>query len=337
MKRRTFVGLAASAAVLPALPAAAQAYPWRPERPVTIIVPWAAGGSTDQMARIVAAELESELGQRFVVVNQPGASGSIGTRNAMEAARDGHTWAAGAAADVGTYKVLGMLDTSLADWNLFLAVANVSAISVNPNTPYRDFGQLLEVLKTRGATVPVATAGLSSAGHNMMEMVRAAVPGLQYRHVTYEGGNPAVVATVAGETPVVCQLLVEMTEMIRGNRLRPLVVLSDKPVTLAGHGEIPPITRWVPGMVAPVNYFGIWIPKGAPEPVVRTMTMAWERKIANSEALKRYATDRSALFTPIHGEEAHSGAMQMVRQTAWLYHDAGKSKVSPDTVGIPRP
>jgi hypothetical protein len=90
-------------------------------------------------------------------------------------------------------------------------------------------------------------------------------------------------------------------------------------------------------MVAPLNYFGIWIPKGAPEAVVRTMTMAWERRIAKSEALKRYASDRSALFTPIHGEEAYRGAMQMVRQTAWLYHDAGKAKVSPDTVGIPRP
>jgi tripartite-type tricarboxylate transporter receptor subunit TctC len=337
MKRRTFVGMAASAAVLPALQASAQAYPWRPERPVTIIVPWAAGGSTDQMARVVAAELESELGQRFVVVNQPGASGSIGTRNALEAARDGYTWAAGAAVDVGTYKVLGLLDTMLADWHLFFAVANVSVISVNPNTPFRDFGQLLEALKTRGQTIPVATAGLSSAGHNMMEMIRAAVPGLQYRHVTYEGGNPAVVATVAGETQAVSQLLVEMTEMIRGNRLRPLVALSDKPVPLSGFGEIPPITRWVPGMVAPVNYFGIWIPKGAPEPVVRSMTMAWERKIANSEALKKYAENRSAIFTPIHGEEAFNAAMRMVTRTAWLYHDAGKTKLSPDTVGIARP
>jgi tripartite-type tricarboxylate transporter receptor subunit TctC len=76
-------------------------------------VPWAAGGSTDQMARIVAAELEGPLGQRVVVVNQPGASGSIGTRNAMEAAKDGLTWAAGAAVDVGCYKVLGLLDTQL--------------------------------------------------------------------------------------------------------------------------------------------------------------------------------------------------------------------------------
>ena len=163
MKRRTFVGLAASAAVLPALPAASQAYPWKPERPVTIIVPWAAGGSTDQMARVVASELEAELGQRFVVVNQPGASGSIGTKNALEAAKDGYTWAAGAAVDVGTYKVLGLLDTMLADWNLYFAVANVSVISVNPSTPFQNFGQLLEALKTRGQSIPVATAGSKSS------------------------------------------------------------------------------------------------------------------------------------------------------------------------------
>lgn len=337
LSRRCLLIASIATGVGAATAAAGQTLPWRPVRPVTIIVPWAAGGSTDQMARVVAAELEAEFGQRFVVVNQPGASGSIGTRNALEAARDGYTWAAGAAVDVGTYRVLGLLDTRLDDWHLFLAVANVSTISANPRAPFQDFGQLLEALKTRGSTIAVATAGISSAGHNMMEMIRAAVPGLTYRHVTYDGGNPAVLATVAGETPVVAQLLVEMTEMIRGNRLRPLAVLADQPVTLTGHGEIPPVTRWIPGMVAPVNYFGIWIPKGAPDEVVQAMTTVWERRIANSEALRRYAADRSALFTPLHGQRAHDEAMKMVRQTAWLYHDAGKSKVSPDTVGIPRP
>src|SRR4026209_2081200 len=118
------VGLLATSAV-------AQDYSWKPDRPVTIIVPWAAGGSTDQMARIVAAELEAELKQKFVVVNQPGASGSIGTKNALEAAKDGYTWAAGAAVDVGTYKVLGLLDTMLADWKLYFAVANVNVVAVN--------------------------------------------------------------------------------------------------------------------------------------------------------------------------------------------------------------
>ena len=334
-KRVMLAALAAVGLTVGAGAASAQNYPWKPDRPVTIVVPWAAGGSTDQMARIVANELEGALGQKFVVVNQPGASGSIGTKNVAEAKHDGYTWAAGAAADVGTYKVLGMLDTQLSDWALFFAVANVGAISANPGAPYKDFGQLLEALKKNGDNISVATAGISSAGHNMMEMIRAATP-LKYRHVTYEGGNPAVIATVAGETPVVSQLLVEMSEMIKGKRLVPLVVLNDKPVTLAGYGEIPPITKWIPGMVAPVNYFGIWVPKDAPKEVIQTMEMVWKDKISKSAALQKYAAERSAIFAPLYGKEAHDGAMKMVRQTAWLYYDAGKAKVSPDTVGIPR-
>jgi hypothetical protein len=76
-------GVAALLSLAVALPAAAQAT-WKPEKPITIIVPWAAGGSTDQVTRVTAAEIEKALGQKVVVVNQPGASGSIGTKNAME-------------------------------------------------------------------------------------------------------------------------------------------------------------------------------------------------------------------------------------------------------------
>jgi len=317
-------------------PAFAQDYPWKPDRPITLIVPWAAGGSTDQMARIVATEIEAELKQKVVVVNQPGASGSVGSKNVMEAAKDGYTWAAGAAVDIGTYKVLGLLDSGLKDWHLFFAVANITAVSANPGAPFKDFGQFLDTLKTKGATTPVATAGLSSAGHNMMESVKKAAPGVEYRHVTYDGGNPAVLSTVSGETQAVCQLLVEMTEMIKGKRLVPLAVLAEKPVTLEGYGEIPATTKWLPNMPAPMNYFGIWAAKGTPEPIIKTMEMVWQKRIANSEPIKRYATSRSALFSPLFGEEAEREANKMVRFTAWLYFDAGKARVSPDTLGIQR-
>ena len=316
--------------------AAAQDYPWKPDRPITLVVPWAAGGSTDQMARIVATEIESELKQKVVVVNQPGASGSVGTKGVLEGAKDGYTWAAGAAVDIGGYKVLGLLDSELKDWNLFFAVANVNTVSANPNTPFKDFGQFLDHLKKNGKNVPVATAGLSSAGHNMMETIRKSAPGVEYRHVTYDGGNPAVLSAVSGETQAAAQLLVEMSEFIKGKRLIPLAVQSDKPVMLEGYGEIPPATKWLPGMPAPLNYFGIWVPKGTPEPVVQTMNMIW-KKIANSEALKKYAAARAALFTPISGDEAEKEAMKMVTQTVWLYFDAGKAKVSPETIGIARP
>jgi putative tricarboxylic transport membrane protein len=229
------------------------------------------------------------------------------------------------------------LDSQLKDWHLFLAVANVNTLAANPNAPFRDFGQLLEALKRRGKDVPVATAGLSSAGHNMMETIRKAAPGVEYRHVTYDGGNPAVLSTVSGETQVVAQLLVEMSEFIKGKRLIPLAIQADKPVTLEGYGEIPPVTKWLPDMPAPLNYFGIWVPKGTPDSVVQTMEMIWKQKIANSEALKRYAAARAALFTPISEKTAEKEAMKMVTQTVWLYYDAGKAKVSPETIGIPRP
>jgi tripartite-type tricarboxylate transporter receptor subunit TctC len=331
--RRMLVAAGAAALAMPRL-ATAQAG-WRPERPVTIIVPWAAGGSTDQMARLVSTELEAALGQRFVVVNQPGASGSIGTRNALEAAKDGYTWAAGAAVDVGCYKVLGLLDTMLADWNLFFAVANVNILVANPQAGIRDFGAAMEAFRSRGANLAVATAGVSSAGHNMMSAIRANT-NIQYRHATYDGGNPAMIATVSGETPMGAVLLVEAAEMIRARRLIPLAVQAEQPVTLQGVGEIPSITRWLPNIPAPLNYFGIWCPKGVPQPVVDAVTAVWRDKIANSQRLKDYAAQRAAVFAPLHGQNAHDEAWKMVRQTAWLYFDGGTARVSPDTVGIQR-
>jgi tripartite-type tricarboxylate transporter receptor subunit TctC len=333
--RRLLLALAGSAIGLFVTTAVAQDYSWKPDRPVNIIVPWAAGGSTDQMARIVAGELEAELKQKFIVVNQPGASGSVGTKNAVEAPKDGYTWAAGAATDVGTYRVLGLLDTGIKDWHLFFAVANLTAIAANPNAPFKDFGQLLDTLKKNGANVPISTAGLSSAGHNFLESVKSAGK-IEYKHVTYDGGNPAVLAAVSGETQAVAQLLVEMTEMIKAKRLVPLAVLSDKPIMLEGFGEIAPTMKWLPNMPAPMNYFGIWVPRGAPDNVVKTMGEVWEKKIKNSEALKKYATARSALFAPLHGDEAERESFKMVRYSAWLYFDAGKAKVSPDTLNIPR-
>ncbi|WP_137126018.1 tripartite tricarboxylate transporter substrate binding protein [Roseomonas sp. HF4] len=338
MLRRHLLAATAAGMAAPATLRAQGA--WRPDRPVTIIVPWAAGGSTDQMARIVAAEIEGPLGQRVVVVNQPGASGSIGTRNALEAPKDGLTWAAGAAVDVGCYKVLGLLDTALADWNLFFAVANVNVLVANPQAGFRDFGAALEALKSRGQGIGVATAGVSSAGHNMMEALRAATQ-LQYRHATYDGGNPAMIATVSGETPLGAVLLVEAAEMIRARRLIPLAVQNETPVTLAAQGstpaiEVPSVRRWLPDIPAPANYFGIWSPKGVPDNVVQTMQGIWRNTIANSQRLKDYANSRAALFAPIFGQAAHDEAWKMVRQTAWLYFDGGKARVSPDTLGIAR-
>jgi len=319
-----------------ALAASGAAAQWKPDKPITIIVPWSAGGSTDQVTRITAAELEKVLGQKVVVVNQPGAAGSIGTKNALDAAKDGYTWTAGAAQDLGVYRALGMLDTNIGDWNLFLHVANVSVVGVNANAPYKTLAELLDAMKGKPGQIAVATAGVTSGGHNAMEAIARAT-GVKYRHVTYDGGNPAVVATVAGETEVTTQLAVEQAEMIRAKRIRPLAAVSDRPVVIEGYGTIEPITKWVPGFKAATNYFGIFIPRGVPPQVTATLEKAWAQNIATSDAIKKYAASRGALFAPVAGDAAQKAAFPAIQANAWLMHEAGKTKVAPDTVGIPKP
>jgi len=329
-----FTGIAALAAMTFATGVSAQA--WKPTKPITIIVPWAAGGSTDQVTRVTAAEVEKALGQKVVIVNQPGASGSIGTKNALEAAKDGYTWTAGAAQDLGTYAVLGMLDTKIGDWALFLNVANVSTLSVNPSTPYKTPAELIDAMKAKPGAISVATAGVNSSGHSAMEAIAKAT-GVKYKHVTYDGGNPAVVATVAGETDVTTQLTAEQGEMIRGKKLRPLAVVGDKPVELDGYGVIEPLSKSVTGFKAPANYFGIFIPKGVPPEVIATVEKIWAEQIANSTALKQYATSRGAQFSPAAGADAQKAVFPAVQANAWAAADTGKAKVAPDTLGIPRP
>ena len=247
--QRARILVAATAIML--LPAGAAFGQWQPDRPIQIIVPWAAGGSTDQVTRVVAPILEEQLGQSVVVVNQPGASGSIGTKAVLDAPRDGYTWTANAIANNATYSVVGLVeDTDIDDYRIYLHVANVPVVSVHPDSPYEDFGQLLEAMQA-GDDVTVATAGVNSSGGMALAALAEQAP-IQYRMVSYDGGNPAVIATAGGETVATTQLAVEQSEMIRGGRLRPLAALSASPLEIEGIDPIPSITEWFPYMpVAP--------------------------------------------------------------------------------------
>jgi tripartite-type tricarboxylate transporter receptor subunit TctC len=335
MQTRLMQALALAALALASGPALAQAN-WQPNKPITIIVPWAAGGSTDQVTRVTAAELEKALNQKVVIVNQPGASGSIGTRNVMQAAPDGYTWGSGGAKDLGTYAVLGMIDTKITDWELFLNVVNVSTLSVNPQTPYKSVTELIDAMRAKPGQISVGSAGVNSSGHSAMEAIARAA-NVKYKHVTYDGGNPAVISTVAGETDVTTQLTSEQAEMLRGKRLRPLAVISDKPLALEGVGTLDPITKSLPNFKEPPNYFGIFIPKTVPPEVIATVQRVWRDNIMKSEALKTYAARAGAQFSPAYGAEAQKLVMPAVQVNAWLAFDGGKAKVSPDTLGIPRP
>jgi tripartite-type tricarboxylate transporter receptor subunit TctC len=321
--------------------AAAQQQPpsggWKPDKPIHIIVPWGAGGSTDQATRVVASELEKALNARIVIQNQPGASGSPGTKNVLDAPRDGYTWASGAIDDLALYKMNGMLDTSVADdWEVFLSAGMVGIVGVNVDSPYQTFDQLLADFKARPGQIAVATAGEVSAGTAYIELIRKHT-GIEYKRVTYDGGNPAVTAVVGGEVQVTTQLSVEQANMIRGGRIRPLAAIADTDLVLDGYGVIPSITKFVPECKIGIKYFGIYIPKGVPQEVITTVTNAWNSTIVNNAEVKKWADANGAMLDAVAGPAAQAKARSFYSPIAWVYYESGIAKVSPDTVGIPRP
>jgi tripartite-type tricarboxylate transporter receptor subunit TctC len=321
-------------AMLALAPLAASAADWKPERPVTIVVPFPPGGTADQVARLVAVEMEKSLGQRFVVTNQPGATGAIGARAVRDAAKDGYTWLGTAHRLVGTYGIMGDVKVSLDEFHQFLAITNVPVISVASNAPYSDFAPLLAALKAQPGQLSVGTAGPATSGHFAMEAL-AQTTSVKYKHVTYQGGAPAVLSTVTGETVINAELASDQAEMIRSKRLRPLAALSTSPLDIKGYGTIPTINQWVPNMPAVTTQFGILIPKGVPQPVVDTVTKIWNEKIATSPALKTWAEERGALVTVLSGKAAQDAVWPTVVSSAWMMHAAGLTRASPETIGIP--
>ncbi|MCG6930110.1 MAG: tripartite tricarboxylate transporter substrate binding protein [Desulfofustis sp.] len=310
---------------------------WKPDKPVNLVVPWGAGGATDGVSRQTAMALEEPLGQKIVIVNQPGASGSVGTKGVLDKPKDGLYWTAGAVKDLGVYKVQGLLDTTLDDWHLFLNFAIPNVVAVNASTPYKDFGELLEAFKQNPGKIKVATAGVNSAGHTAIEMIKS-YTGIDYKHVSYDGGNPAVIATVAGECDVVPQLSKEEVDMLKAGKLRALAVLADAPLSIEGYAqEIPSIKQWIPDFVTAPIYFGIFVPKGVPDEVVATLTDIWNNTLVNSEGLKTFAAQNAMIFDPAAGEAALKKSFPMVQLDAWLKFDSGDAVVDPSTIGIPRP
>lgn len=308
---------------------------WQPTKPINIIVPWGAGGSTDQVTRVTAALLEEHLGQSVVVVNQSGASGAIGTREVLESARDGYTWTANAIANNANYSITGLIeDTDIDDWHIYLSVANVPVVSVPSNSEFDSFGELLEALNERGNQITVATAGVTSSGGTAIATLSDEA-GFDYNMITYDGGNPAVVAAARGEAMLTTQLAVEQAEMLRGERLKPLAVLSDRSLTIDGMDEpIPPITEWLPDIHVAPDYFGIFIPRGAPDEVIATMDRIWEKQIMTSQELQDYADRQGAIFDPSYGDEARARAMPIAIQEACAYVDRGEAEIDPIEIGI---
>lgn len=332
MKIKTLLAVVGAATLLSATSAMAQ---WQPEKPITVVVPYPAGGVTDLAVRAVAADLEPALGTKLVVVNTPGANGSVGTQAVLDAPHDGYTWLSGGLRDLGTYKVAGLLDTTIADWHPFIIASMSSVLSVNPNSGMDSVQDFIDRVKADGDKLLIATAGPTSSGGQALAAIGAAAD-ITPKQIVYDGGNPAVIATVSGEAQATTQLGLEQSEMIRAGKLKPLAAIGTTDIVL-GDLTIPSITSDLPNLPPAENFVGIYLPADVPQEVVDTLQAIWTDTLNGSAALNELCSTRGCGMKPISGDDAMAVGTPAIASAAWGLYDRGQATMSPDELGIDRP
>ncbi len=310
-----------------------KAAPAWPTKPINLIVPWNPGGASDLTARILAVEMEKVLKQRISVTNMPGASGAIGTQAVYDAPHDGYTWCGNAEGNTSTYEYLGDHKFSPKTWDCYWAVFTPNVVCVAANSPINDFGALLNTMKSK--VITIGSAGVGSGGHRAAEVLRK-YANVEYKHISYKGGAPAITGVIQGEVEAVMQLSMEVAEMLRAKQLKALAVTDREPLELAGYGSIPPITNWIKDFPSLASKFGIYLPKDTP-PFVRDKVKEAFLTAARSPALKEFANSRGAKVITEYGKEADKSMDLAISLNSWLLFEAGTGKRSPAELGIPKP
>ena len=307
-------GLAASlAAPLAALPALAQeAYPGT--RPVTIVVAWAPGGSTDFVGRLVAQSLTRELGGSFVVDNRPGASGTVGHASVARARPDGHTLLIGVNS---TYAMSRHLfpNRGYDDDRAFAPVGRVAVspimLCTNPQTNVRTIAAFVEAAKAAPGRLSYASSGAGSSAHLATELfLRGAA--IDVQNVTYRGGAPAVQALITNEVQLAMVDAVTALPLIQAGQIVALGVSTLARNPLAP--TVPTIAEsGFPGFEA-TSDFALLAPAGTPEPIIAALSRGLAATMANSDVAERL---RASAIIPTYGTPQAFPAYLTAESAKW--------------------
>jgi tripartite-type tricarboxylate transporter receptor subunit TctC len=264
--------------------ASAEAYP---SRPVMIIVPFAAGGPADTLARMLGERMRNSLGQTVIVENAPGAAGSLGVGRVARAAPDGYTIGIG---HLGTHVFNGALYNLPYDLvkdlePISLLPANVYVVATKTDVPAKDLKELVAWLKANPDQATVATAGIGSVAH-LAAIYFQNMTGVPLKVVPYRGGAQALNDVLGGHiTMFFDQLSGGSVAMYQSGKIRPFAVMAKARLPLAP--TIPTIDEaGLPGLYVS-TWYGFWAPKGTPKDIIAKLDAAVVEALADPDLRKR--------------------------------------------------
>jgi tripartite-type tricarboxylate transporter receptor subunit TctC len=262
--------LLAAFALLLVARAAAQTYP---DHPVRIIVPTPAGGPVDVMARLIASNLSSQLQQKVVVENKPGAGNTIGSRVAAEAAPDGYTLMVSAASGLiispMLYKTAGYDAASFTP--IALTTETPQLLVINPKLPFKTVAELVAYAKANPGKLNYSTGGSGTIPHLAAELFKRAT-GTDIVHVPYKGGGPALTGVVAGEVQMTLDPVATSLPLIKDGKLRALAIAG--PQRSAALPNLPTMAESGYPTVLVGAWTALLAPKGTPAPIIAKLNAA---------------------------------------------------------------
>jgi tripartite-type tricarboxylate transporter receptor subunit TctC len=278
--------IAVAAAAL--APAAAQDYP---NRPITLVVPYAAGGGNDVMARAAADRMSKTLGQQIVIENRGGAGGSIATRQIAKSAPDGYTLGLGG---TGTLAINPTLYPNVGydprkDFApVGLIATSALVVLVNPSVPAKSIAELIALAKEKTGQINYASAGAGSGIHLGSEYF-ASRAGIKITHVPYKGSGPALTDLLGGHVMIYFSSLPPAITLMNQGKVRALAVTGAKRSAL--FPDLPTVAEsGLPGFEAVLHY-GIVAPAGTPRPIIDKLNAALRAAVMSDELKQRIAAD----------------------------------------------
>jgi len=276
--RTLLLALSIAAAALPGV-ASAQAYP---NKPVRLVVPFAPGGTTDLLARIISEKMGATLGQVVIVENKAGAGGAIGAAEVARAQPDGYVLLMSSVSTMAANPAINPA-TPYDPVKDFVHIINVAAtpnvIAVNPSFPAKDYKTFVETLKMNPGKYSYAGAGIGTIGHMLAELYKS-VAKVDIIHVPYRGSGPALNDVVAGQVPIIVDNLPSTLPFIKDKRLIPIVVAAPKRV--ASLPDVPTFAEVGLESVNRMSFPGVSAPKGTPKEVVDKVNAAVKTALADA-------------------------------------------------------